>query len=121
MGGAGPFLAQFFPLFLLGEDSGSVETIASFITEKLGAARAMFAVVLAGAIVTYGSVNMFIPLFIAPIAESLFKRANIPRWLMPAGNRSWCHDLHHVGATRHAGTAKRIPMPFLRYCCTASL
>ena len=37
------FLAQFFPLFLLGalfgklmDDSGSVETIARFMTEKLG-------------------------------------------------------------------------------------
>jgi H+/gluconate symporter-like permease len=47
MEGAAKFLAQFFPLFLLGalfgklmEDSGSVEVIARFITDKLGAARA---------------------------------------------------------------------------------
>ena len=51
MGGAAKFLAQFFPLFLLGalfgklmDDSGSVETIARFMTEKLGTARAMLAV-----------------------------------------------------------------------------
>ena len=43
MRGAAQFLAQFFPLFLLGalfgklmEDSGSVEVIARFMTEKLG-------------------------------------------------------------------------------------
>ena len=75
---AAQFLAQFFPLFLLGalfgklmEDSGSVEVIAGFMTEKLGNERAMLAVVLAGAIVTYGGVSLFVALFIiAPMAEA---------------------------------------------------
>ena len=59
MGSAAQFLAQFFPLFLLGalfgklmEDSGSVTAIAGWMTERLGAGRAMLAVVLAGALVT---------------------------------------------------------------------
>ena len=59
MGSAAQFLAQFFPLFLLGalfgklmEDSGSVEAIARFMTERLGKSRAVLAVVLAGAVVT---------------------------------------------------------------------
>src|ERR1700751_2718557 len=53
MGSAARFLAQFFPLFLLGalfgklmEDSGSVEAIATFMTERLGKGRAILAVVL---------------------------------------------------------------------------
>jgi H+/gluconate symporter-like permease len=53
MGSAAGFLAQFFPLFLLGalfgklmEDSGSVTAIAGFMTRKLGARRAVLAVVL---------------------------------------------------------------------------
>ena len=61
---AAGFLAQFFPLFLLGalfgklmEDSGSVTAVARFMTEKLGKSRAMLAVVLAGAAVTYGGVS----------------------------------------------------------------
>jgi H+/gluconate symporter-like permease len=61
MGSAAGFVAQFFPLFLLGalfgklmDDSGSVNAIASFMTRKLGARRAILAVVLAGALVTYG-------------------------------------------------------------------
>jgi H+/gluconate symporter-like permease len=48
MGSAAGFLAQFFPLFLLGalfgklmEDSGSVTAIAGFMTQKLGARRAV--------------------------------------------------------------------------------
>lgn len=67
MASATGFLAQFFPLFLLGalfgklmEDSGAVETVAAFMTKKLGARRAVLAVVLASAIVTYGGVSFFV-------------------------------------------------------------
>src|SRR5499433_3835520 len=59
MGSAAGFIAQLFPLFLRGalfgklmDDSGSVNSTAQFMTEKLGPQRAMLAVVLAGAIVT---------------------------------------------------------------------
>jgi H+/gluconate symporter-like permease len=64
---AGGFVAQFFPLFLLGalfgklmEDSGSVSVIARWMVEKLGSGRAILAVVLAGALVTYGGVSQFV-------------------------------------------------------------
>src|SRR4029434_11070839 len=53
MGSAARFVAQFFPIFLLGalfgklmEDSGSVSVIAGFLTQRLGKERAIFAVVL---------------------------------------------------------------------------
>src|SRR4029453_270765 len=92
MGSAAQFLAQFFPLFLLGalfgklmEDSGSVEAIARFMTERLGKRRAVLAVVLAGAVVPYGGVSLFVALFVlAPMAQALFRAADIPRRLMPA-------------------------------------
>src|SRR6202035_2638931 len=68
---AAGFLAQFFPLFLLGalfgklmEDSGSVAAIASFMTRRLGPQRAVLAVVLAGAIVTYGGVSLVVAFFV---------------------------------------------------------
>src|SRR3954466_7231645 len=51
MGSAAQFLAQFFPLFLLGarfgklmDDSGSVKAIASTMSKGLGARRAVLAV-----------------------------------------------------------------------------
>ena len=92
MTGAARFLAQFFPIFLLGalfgklmEDSGSVETVARFIGERLGARRAILAVVLAGTLVTYGGVSLFVAFFVlAPMAQALFRDADIPRRLMPA-------------------------------------
>src|SRR5512146_3060354 len=87
MSGAAAFLAQFFPLFLLGavfgklvEGSGSVEVIARFMTRKLGMTRVVLSVVLAGALVTYGGVSLFVALFvIAPMAQGLFRAADIPR------------------------------------------
>src|SRR5215468_12033295 len=67
MGSAARFLAQFFPLFLLGalfgklmEDSGSVSAIAEAMTRRLGERRAVLAIVLAGALVTYGGVSLFV-------------------------------------------------------------
>jgi H+/gluconate symporter-like permease len=92
MGAAAKFLAEFFPLFLLGavfgklmDDSGCVQAIARFMTERLGPHRAILAVVLAGAMVTYGGVSLFVAFFmLAPMAQSLFKGADIPRRLIPA-------------------------------------
>jgi H+/gluconate symporter-like permease len=92
MASAAQFFAQFFPLFLLGalfgklmDDSGSVTAIANFMTEHLGNSRAILAVVLAGALVTYGGVSVFVAFFVlAPMAQAMFQAADIPRRLMPA-------------------------------------
>ena len=92
MGGAAQFLAQFFPLFLLGalfgklmDDSGSVASIADFMTRRLGKQYAILAVVFAGALITYGGVSLFVSFFVlAPMAQALFQAAGIPRRLMPA-------------------------------------
>jgi H+/gluconate symporter-like permease len=92
MGSAARFFAQFFPLFLLGavfaklmEDSGSVSAIANFMTKQLGERRAILAVVLAGALGTYGGVSLFVAMFVlAPMAQELFRSAGVPRRLIPA-------------------------------------
>ena len=89
---AGGFVAQFFPLFLLGslfgklmEDSGSVGAIAHCMTRRLGASRAILAVVLAGALVTYGGVSLFVAIFVlVPMGQALFSTAGIPNRLLPA-------------------------------------
>jgi H+/gluconate symporter-like permease len=92
MAAAAKFLAEFFPLFLLGavfgklmDDSGSVAAIARFMTKWLGSQHAVLAVVLAGAMVTYGGVSLFVAFFmLAPMATSLFQEADVPRRLIPA-------------------------------------
>jgi H+/gluconate symporter-like permease len=120
MGGAAQFLAQFFPLFLLGalfgklmEDSGSVEVIARFMTEKLGTSRAVLAVVLAGAIVTYGGVSLFVAIFVlVPMAQGLFRTADIPLRLMPAAIALGTMTFTMSALPGTPALQNAIPMPF---------
>jgi H+/gluconate symporter-like permease len=120
MVGAAHFLAQFFPLFLLGavfgklmDDSGSVSVIARFMTERLGATRAVLAVVLAGAIVTYGGVSLFVAIFvIVPMAQGLFKAADIPPRLMPAAVALDTMTFTMSALPGTPALQNAIPMPF---------
>jgi H+/gluconate symporter-like permease len=92
MDSAARFIAQFFPLFLLGalfgklmEDSGSVSAIAQYMSERLGPGRAILTVALAGALVTYGGVSLFVAFFVlVPMAQALFRTAGLPNRLIPA-------------------------------------
>src|ERR1700739_3863697 len=120
MGSAAGFIAQFFPLFLLGalfgklmEDSGSVAAIASFMTEKLGPQRAILTVVLAGALVTYGGVSLFVAFFVlAPMAQELFRAAGIPRRLMPAAIVLGTSTFTMSALPGTPSIQNAIPMPF---------
>src|SRR4029078_7921564 len=120
MGGAAKVLTQFFPLFLLGalfgklmDDSGSVETIARFMTEKLGTARAILAVTLAGALVTYGGVSLFVAFFVlVPMGQSLFKAADIPRRLVPAAIALSTMTFTMSALPGTPALQNAIPMPF---------
>jgi H+/gluconate symporter-like permease len=120
MASAASFLAQFFPLFLLGalfgklmEDSGSVAAIASFMTQRLGAQRAVLAVVLAGALVTYGGVSLFVAFFVlAPMAQELFRAAAIPRRLMPAAIVLGTSTFTMSALPGTPSIQNAIPMPF---------
>ena len=120
MGSAAGFLAQFFPLFLLGalfgklmEDSGSVSAIANFMTERLGERRAVLAVVLAGALVTYGGVSLFVAFFVlAPMAQALFRAAAIPRRLMPAAIALGTSTFTMSALPGTPAIQNAIPMPF---------
>jgi H+/gluconate symporter-like permease len=119
MTGGARFLAQFFPLFLLGalfgklmEDSGSVEVIARFMTEKLGAARTILAVVLGGAVVTYGGVSLFVAIFVLVPMQGLFRRADIPRRLMPAAIALGTMTFTMSALPGTPALQNAIPMPF---------
>ena len=120
MGSAAQFVMQFFPIFLLGalfgklmEDSGSVSAIAKFMTERLGPQRSVLAVVLAGAIVTYGGVSLFVAFFvIAPMAHQLFRAAGIPRRLMPAAIALGTTTFTMTALPGTPAIQNAIPMPF---------
>ncbi|HDZ10352.1 GntP family permease [Pseudohongiella sp.] len=86
------FIASWFFMFLLGsifgkfmEDTGAADSVAGWITGKLGKQRAVLAVVIACAVLTYGGVSLFVVAFaVYPMALSLFKEANLPRRFIPA-------------------------------------
>lgn len=86
------YVKAFFPAFLLGaifgkimEDTGLAKGIAHSIIKGLGKERAVLAVALAGGVLTYGGVSMFVVVFaVYPFAAALFREANIPKRLIPA-------------------------------------
>ena len=120
MSNAASFVAQFFPIFLLGalfgklmEASGSVEAIAKYLTERLGTRRAMLAIVLAGAFVTYGGVSLFVAFFVlAPMGHALFKAANIPHRMMPAAIALGTSTFTMSAMPGTPAIQNAIPMPF---------
>jgi H+/gluconate symporter-like permease len=120
MGAAGGFLAQFFPLFLLGalfgklmDDSGSTAAIARVIAEQLGERRAVLAVVLAGTLVTYGGLGIFAAFFVlAPMAQALFRGADIPNRLMPAAITLGTSTFSMSALPGTPAVRNAVPMPF---------
>lgn len=120
MGSAAGFIAQFFPLFLLGalfgklmDDSGSVSAIAQLMTAKLGPKRAILAVVLAGALVTYGGVSLFVAMFvIAPMGQALFRAAGIPNRLLPGAVMLGTATFTMSALPGSPAIQNAIPMPF---------
>lgn len=85
------FLKLYFPVFLLGalfgkliEISGFARSIVSAVTGLLGTSRSIIAIVLVGAILTYGGVSLFVAVFaVYPFAAELFRQSNIPKRLIP--------------------------------------
>lgn len=120
MPGAARFVAQWFPIFLLGglfgklmDDSGSIASIAKYMTERLGTKRTILAVVLASAVVTYGGVSVFVAFFVlVPMAQRMFESADIPRRLMPAtiGLGAFTFTMTALPGTPSVNNA--IPMPY---------
>jgi H+/gluconate symporter-like permease len=85
------YVMKFFPVFLAGAifgklmgASGAAQSIAHFISSKLGKEKAILATVIATALLTYGGVSLFVVVFaMYPIGASLFREAGIPKRLLP--------------------------------------
>ncbi|MDN3450506.1 GntP family permease [Planococcus sp. APC 3906] len=92
MTGFSGFITAWFPMFLLGaifgklmEDSGAADSVSRWLVGKFGIKRAVLAIVIACAVLTYGGVSLFVVAFsVYPMALSLFKQADLPRRFIPA-------------------------------------
>ena len=91
MKGFANFIRNYFPLFLTGsifaklmDVSGYGQSIAATITKVFGKKQSILAVILSGALLTYGGVSLFVVAFVLyPIADTLFRQADIPKRLIP--------------------------------------
>ncbi|MDN7246507.1 GntP family permease [Planococcus shenhongbingii] len=92
MTGFSGFITSWFPMFLLGaifgklmEDSGAADSVSRWLVGKFGIKRAVLAIVIACAVLTFGGVSLFVVAFsVYPMALSLFKQADLPRRFIPA-------------------------------------
>ncbi|WFE73766.1 GntP family permease [Roseinatronobacter sp. S2] len=120
MHAAGGFIIQYFPLFLLGavfgklmEASGSAQVLADGIIHRLGAGRAILAVILSCAVMTYGGVSLFVVAFaVYPIASALFRQADLPKVLIPAAIALGAFTFTMTALPGTPAIQNAIPMPY---------
>ena len=87
----GDYIITNLPIFMTGalfgllmDKSGNAQSLATWVVDKLGEKRGILTIVLATAIMVYGGVSLFVVAFtIYPIAADVFRRANIPKRLIP--------------------------------------
>ncbi|KHJ53901.1 transporter [Aureimonas altamirensis] len=120
MGATGGFIVSYFPLFLLGavfgklmDVTGSARVLSAGIVRRLGAGRAILAVILSCAAMTYGGVSLFVVAFaIYPVALRLFRRADLPERLMPATIALGAFTFTMSALPGAPSIQNAIPMPF---------
>lgn len=120
MQATGGFIIQYFPLFLLGavfgklmEASGSARVLADGIIRGLGPNRAILAVILSCAAMTYGGVSLFVVAFaVWPIASALFREADLPKVLIPATIALGAFTFTMTALPGTPAIQNAIPMPY---------
>jgi H+/gluconate symporter-like permease len=120
MTATGGFIVQYFPLFLLGavfgklmDASGSARVLADGIIRGLGPSRAILAVILSCAVMTYGGVSLFVVAFaVWPIAAALFREAELPKVLIPATIALGAFTFTMTALPGTPAIQNAIPMPF---------
>jgi H+/gluconate symporter-like permease len=116
----GGFVTLYFPLFLLGavfgklmEASGAARALAAAIVARLGAGRAVTAIVAACALLTYGGVSLFVVAFaVYPIAAELFRAADVPKRLIPATIALGAFTFTMTALPGTPAIQNAIPMPY---------
>ncbi len=114
------YAKSYFPLFLLGaifgkvmDDSGSARSIAAAIVKRLGKDKAILAIVLSCALLTYGGVSLFVVAFaVYPIAAALFREAEIPKRLIPGAIALGSFTFTMTALPGSPQIQNAIPMPY---------
>lgn len=101
MSGVGGYLIQWFPAFMLGavygkimEVTGAAKSLSDKICSVIGPKYALLAVVVPAMLMTYGGISMFVVIFtLLPMAYSIYRNADIPRFLIPGAISLGCYTI----------------------------
>jgi hypothetical protein len=116
------FVKNFFPVFLLGavfgkviELSGFSKAIVASVIKIIGRERAMLAIIVVCAVLTYGGVSLFVVVFaVYPFAAEMFRQG----WHSKAPDsrhyRPWRLHLHYGLPAWHAADSKYYPDYFFQ-------
>jgi len=116
----GGYLVRYFPLFMLGaifgklmDDSGSARAISHSIVARLGQHRAVLAIVVSCAVLTYGGVSLFVVAFaVYPIAAALFRESGVPKRFIPGAIALGSFTFTMTALPGTPAIQNAIPMPF---------
>lgn len=86
------YIKNYWPLIFLGASfgkamqlGGGAEDLANLLTSKLGVKHTMLVLCLTTLVLGYGGVSCYVIVFVMyPIALNMFKKADLPRHLIPA-------------------------------------
>lgn len=116
----GGFIVNYLLIFLLGavfgrlmEVTGAARRLAETIARMLGQDRAILAVTLACAVLTYGGVSLFVVAFATyPLARALFRLAELPDRLIPAAIALGAFTFTMTALPGTPAIQNAIPMPY---------
>lgn len=118
---AANYVKNYYPVFLLGavfgkvmDDTGAAKAIAMFISQKIGHGKEVWAIAIAGGIITYGGVSMFVAAFaLYPIGAAMFRASDIPKRFLPASIAIGTFTFSMTGLPGSPQIQNAIPMKYL--------
>lgn len=121
MTGAATYVKNFFLLFCISalfgkvmEETGAAASIAKWLANLLGERFAILGVIFAGMILCYGGISALVIAFtMYPLALALFKRANLPRRLIPGAIAAGCFTFAAAALPGTPQTVNVIPTSYL--------
>lgn len=121
MSGAADYVKNFFLLFCISalfgkvmEETGAAASIAKWLANLLGEKFAILGVVFAGMLLCYGGISALVIAFtMYPLALALFKRANLPRRLIPGAIAAGCFTFAAAAFPGTPQTMNVIPTTYL--------
>ena len=121
MTGASNYVKNFFLLFCISalfgkvmEKTGAAAAIAKWLANLLGEKYAILGVLFAGMLLTYGGISALVIAFtMYPLTLAVFKRANLPRYLIPGTIAAGCFTFAAAAFPGTPQTINIIPTTYL--------